>query len=221
MHKNLNPWLQCQSKSLISFAFEKKKIALHFFFRRCSNLRPIDKKKKKKERERERLETLTLYVGEEAFTCEQLDRSTCAFAVSSSGVRCVLEKRVSGAGLEEYCCQSSGVEVAGIHSWIETDVCVANCGLDRDTLGISSDSMLDKLVFPSSPVRIEGWAARNGGDEQLRGSRTCMRGRTATSDFAVVDFGWPAVGATAAVMLEEEDCYLSAPHRTSSVHRQQ
>ncbi|PKA55016.1 hypothetical protein AXF42_Ash003653 [Apostasia shenzhenica] len=78
--------------------------------------------------------------------CRHLDRSTCAFAVSSSGERCVLEKDVQQIGLEErYSCRSSGVPAAAdIREWIETDECIAACGLDRETVGISSDSLLDR-----------------------------------------------------------------------------
>lgn len=78
------------------------------------------------------------------FTCEQLDRSTCAFAVSSSGQRCVLEKHVLSRRKDEYTCRNSGVEATSVAGWIATDECVAACGLDRDTFGISSDSLLDR-----------------------------------------------------------------------------
>ncbi|KAI6672355.1 hypothetical protein NL676_000261 [Syzygium grande] len=53
--------------------------------------------------------------------CENLDHGSCAFAVSSTGKRCVLEKQ----------------------DYIETDECIAACGLDRKTLGVSSDSLLE------------------------------------------------------------------------------
>ncbi|PKU80244.1 uncharacterized protein LOC110099326 [Dendrobium catenatum] len=85
-------------------------------------------------------------LGESDVTCEKLDRATCAFAVSSSGHRCVLEKHLGGDNrAENYSCRSSGVEAAGRFSgWIETDECVKACGLSRETLGISSDSLLDQ-----------------------------------------------------------------------------
>ncbi|KAH0452493.1 hypothetical protein IEQ34_019792 [Dendrobium chrysotoxum] len=84
--------------------------------------------------------------GRPDVTCEKLDRDTCAFAVSSSGYRCVLEKHLRGdSRAEKYSCRSSGVEAAGRFSgWIETDECVKACGLNRKTLGISSDSLLDQ-----------------------------------------------------------------------------
>ncbi|XP_008794209.1 uncharacterized protein LOC120110881 [Phoenix dactylifera] len=78
-----------------------------------------------------------------AVTCERLDRSTCAFAVSSAGTRCVLEKRVRRGGQEEYTCRASRIEADGLKDHVETDECLEACGLGRDTLGISSDSLLD------------------------------------------------------------------------------
>lgn len=76
-------------------------------------------------------------------TCDHLDKNTCAFAVSSTGTRCVLEKHVRRGGKEEYTCRSSEIEAESLKDWIETDQCIKSCGLDRDTLGISSDALLD------------------------------------------------------------------------------
>lgn len=78
-----------------------------------------------------------------AITCEHLDRDKCAFAVSSSGKRCVLEKHVKRSGEEAYTCRASEIEADKLKDWIETDQCVKACGLDRTTLGISSDSLLE------------------------------------------------------------------------------
>ncbi|PKU73751.1 hypothetical protein MA16_Dca013332 [Dendrobium catenatum] len=79
-------------------------------------------------------------------TCEQLDRSTCAFAVSSNGLRCLLEKHVQGAelGEEVYTCRTTGLKATVMAGWMETDACIATCGLERETVGISSDSLLDR-----------------------------------------------------------------------------
>ncbi|KAI0498826.1 hypothetical protein KFK09_019721 [Dendrobium nobile] len=78
-------------------------------------------------------------------TCEQLDRSTCAFAVSSNGLRCLLEKHVRGAelGEEVYTCRTSGLKATVVAGWVETDACIAACSLERETVGISSDSLLN------------------------------------------------------------------------------
>ncbi|CAK7336968.1 unnamed protein product [Dovyalis caffra] len=79
-------------------------------------------------------------------TCEHLDQDTCAYAISSSGKRCLLEKRVKRTGEEAYTCRTSEIEADTLRNWIETDQCIKACGLDRKSLGISSDSLLDKLI---------------------------------------------------------------------------
>lgn len=76
-------------------------------------------------------------------TCEHLDENTCAYAVSSTGKRCVLEKHVKRSGEEEYTCRTSEIEADKINNCIETDQCVKACGLDRKSFGISSDSLLE------------------------------------------------------------------------------
>ncbi|KAK8485961.1 hypothetical protein V6N13_026447 [Hibiscus sabdariffa] len=76
-------------------------------------------------------------------TCEHLDEDACAYAVSSTGKRCVLEKHVKRSGEEEYTCGTSEIEADKIKNWIETDQCVKSCGLDRKSFGISSDSLLE------------------------------------------------------------------------------
>ncbi|XP_075493142.1 uncharacterized protein LOC142531038 [Primulina tabacum] len=75
--------------------------------------------------------------------CENLDKERCAFAVSSSGRRCVLEKSVRRSGEEVYMCRTSDIEAYKFKNWIETDECIMACGLDRNALGISSDSLLE------------------------------------------------------------------------------
>jgi len=63
--------------------------------------------------------------------------------VSSGGKRCVLEKRVKRSGEEEYTCKTSDIEAENLKDHIETDQCIKACGLDRNSLGISSDSLLE------------------------------------------------------------------------------
>ncbi|KAJ1391045.1 hypothetical protein SESBI_36970 [Sesbania bispinosa] len=76
--------------------------------------------------------------------CEHLSKDTCAFAVSSSGKRCVLEKHVKiRTGEETYTCRTSEIEADKLKDHIETDQCIKACGLDRKSLGISSDSLLE------------------------------------------------------------------------------
>lgn len=82
-----------------------------------------------------------LFAGDIA--CENLDHGSCAFAVSSTGKRCVLEKQVRRSGEEAYTCRSSEIEADNLKDHIETDECIAACGLDRKTLGVSSDSLLE------------------------------------------------------------------------------
>ncbi|XP_010444786.1 PREDICTED: uncharacterized protein LOC104727386 [Camelina sativa] len=75
--------------------------------------------------------------------CENLDEDTCAFAVSSTGKRCVLEKSVRRSGIEVYSCRSSGIESDKVTNIIESNECIEACGLDRKSLGISSDALLE------------------------------------------------------------------------------
>ncbi|XP_022141182.1 uncharacterized protein LOC111011638 [Momordica charantia] len=75
--------------------------------------------------------------------CESLERRECAFAVSWSGKRCVLEKQVKRSGEEAFTCRTSDIEADQLNDVVETEDCVQSCGLDRNTLGISSDSLLD------------------------------------------------------------------------------
>ncbi|XP_022985449.1 uncharacterized protein LOC111483456 [Cucurbita maxima] len=75
--------------------------------------------------------------------CEDLEKSRCAFAVSWSGKRCVLEKTVKRSGEEAFTCRTSEIEADQLQNIVETEQCIEGCGLDRNTLGISSDSLLD------------------------------------------------------------------------------
>ncbi|CAI0546846.1 unnamed protein product, partial [Linum tenue] len=82
--------------------------------------------------------------GEETtITCEKLEQGACAYAVSSTGKRCVLEKRVKRGGQEEYSCRTSEIEADKLKNWVETDECIKACGLERKALGISSDTLLE------------------------------------------------------------------------------
>lgn len=82
-------------------------------------------------------------MGVGGITCENLNEDACAFAVSSSGDRCVLEKHVKRSGKEVYVCRTSEIEADKVKDWVETDRCINACGLDRKSLGISSDSLLE------------------------------------------------------------------------------
>ncbi|XP_058205926.1 uncharacterized protein LOC131319601 isoform X1 [Rhododendron vialii] len=78
-----------------------------------------------------------------AIECENLNKDSCAFAVSSSGKRCVLEKSVKRSGEETHTCRASEIEADKLKDWVETDQCMDACGLERSVLGISSDSLLE------------------------------------------------------------------------------
>ncbi|XP_042509755.1 uncharacterized protein LOC122085404 isoform X1 [Macadamia integrifolia] len=86
---------------------------------------------------------LSVQVTLGGITCEQLQKDKCAFAISSDGKRCVLEKIVRRSGAEVYTCRTSEIEADHLKDWLETDQCIEACGLDRDSLGISSDSLLE------------------------------------------------------------------------------
>ncbi|KAI6668919.1 hypothetical protein NL676_003804 [Syzygium grande] len=54
----------------------------------------------------------------------------------------------------EYECKTSQVAVDIMREWIETDDCISACGVDRESVGISSDALLQpyfitKLCSPA------------------------------------------------------------------------
>ncbi|XAR60684.1 hypothetical protein NMG60_11034158, partial [Bertholletia excelsa] len=86
--------------------------------------------------------------------CENLPVGLCSFTVSSSGKRCSLETYTSIEGKTVYQCKTSEVAVRNLPEWIESDECISACGVDRNSVGISSDSLLDpyftaKLCAPA------------------------------------------------------------------------
>lgn len=80
------------------------------------------------------------FVGE--IICEELSKEVCAFSIASCGKRCLLENVETKKGVEHKC-TTSEVIVARMAEHIETDACVNACGVDRTTVGISSDSLLE------------------------------------------------------------------------------
>lgn len=80
------------------------------------------------------------FVGE--IICEELSNEVCAFSISSSGKRCLLENVETKKGVESQC-TTSDVIVATMAEHIETDACVDACGIDRTIIGISSDLLLE------------------------------------------------------------------------------
>ncbi|CAL4908492.1 unnamed protein product [Urochloa decumbens] len=76
--------------------------------------------------------------GAPRLSCQELPPDACAFAVSSGGLRCVLERTPEGT----HRCQTSAVAAGGARGlaaaseWVETDACVRACGVDRAALGL-------------------------------------------------------------------------------------
>ncbi|GMP85654.1 hypothetical protein CsSME_00038725 [Camellia sinensis var. sinensis] len=86
--------------------------------------------------------------------CEDLPTNVCSFSIASSGKRCLLENYATKDGKVEYQCRTSEVVVERMAEYIETDQCVSACGVDRSSVGISSDSLLEpqftaKLCCPN------------------------------------------------------------------------
>eukprot|EP01018_Ginkgo_biloba_P033343 Gb_21780 [translate_table: standard] len=78
-----------------------------------------------------------------AIRCEELPIQVCAFSVSSSGNRCVLEKSLMADGCIQFECQSSVVMAETMIEWIESEECINACGLERMSVGMSTDSLLE------------------------------------------------------------------------------
>ncbi|KAF2311950.1 hypothetical protein GH714_027569 [Hevea brasiliensis] len=74
--------------------------------------------------------------------CEQLPVELCSYSIASSGKRCLLENFPTKDGKVKYQCKTSEVVVDIMQEWIESDECVSACGLNRNTIGISSDTLL-------------------------------------------------------------------------------
>ncbi|KAA8549345.1 hypothetical protein F0562_001029 [Nyssa sinensis] len=82
--------------------------------------------------------------------CEELPVGMCSFSIASSGKRCLLETYTSDDGTLEFQCKTSEVVVENMPEWIESDECTSACGVDRYSVGISSDSLLD----PQSSAKL-------------------------------------------------------------------
>ncbi|CAA3022806.1 Hypothetical predicted protein [Olea europaea subsp. europaea] len=75
--------------------------------------------------------------------CEELPVGLCSFSIASSGKRCLLETYSSNDGTMEFQCKTSEVVAIKLYEYIEADECVTSCGVDRKSVGISSDALLD------------------------------------------------------------------------------
>lgn len=75
--------------------------------------------------------------------CEQLPHTLCAYSVSSTGTRCILEKISAGKDAPEFTCVTSIVRADEFTESIETDDCIKSCGLERMSVGMSSDVLIE------------------------------------------------------------------------------
>ncbi|CAL1402172.1 unnamed protein product [Linum trigynum] len=74
--------------------------------------------------------------------CEELPVELCAYSISDTGKRCVLENYLARKGMVKYQCKTSEVVMETMSGWIEAEACINDCGLDRNVVGISSDYLL-------------------------------------------------------------------------------
>lgn len=86
--------------------------------------------------------------------CEELPVGMCSYSIASSGKRCLLETSATSNGNTQFHCKTSEVRVKNMAELIEGDACVSACGVDRRSVGISSDSLLEpqftaKLCSPA------------------------------------------------------------------------
>ncbi|CAN1275614.1 hypothetical protein LINPERPRIM_LOCUS15761, partial [Linum perenne] len=67
--------------------------------------------------------------------CEELSKEVCAFSISSSGKRCLLETYSAprDSDMVEMQCRTSEIMVERMAGHIETDECVNACGVDRNS----------------------------------------------------------------------------------------
>ncbi|XP_019185073.1 PREDICTED: uncharacterized protein LOC109180043 [Ipomoea nil] len=148
--------------------------------------------------------------------CENLPISTCAFSVSSYGKRCLIEDTVLLDGKVDYKCKTSEVVVGSSTSdYIETDKCVKTCGVDRKSVGMSSDPFLDSLFmaklcaracYDYCPNLVDLYANIAAGEgvflpelcEQIRSGEGSRRGmaeiQSGGGDSAAAPAGAPAAG---------------------------
>ncbi|KAG5042630.1 uncharacterized protein LOC114406257 [Glycine soja] len=98
--------------------------------------------------------SLFIHASLAEMVCEDLPKEVCAFSLASSGKRCLLETEKVADGGVEYQCRTSEVVVERMAEYIETDQCVEACGVDRNSVGISSDAFFEpqftgKLCSPA------------------------------------------------------------------------
>lgn len=100
------------------------------------------------------LSLTTLQVVYGGIVCEKLPAEICAFSVSPSGARCVLQKSILKDGNAKYECQTSEVMAEALNELIETEECMKACGVERMTVGMSAEPLAEgvfteKLCCPN------------------------------------------------------------------------
>ncbi|KDP46577.1 hypothetical protein JCGZ_08549 [Jatropha curcas] len=86
--------------------------------------------------------SLVLHGALGELVCEKLPVELCSYSIASSSKRCLIENFATKDGKIAYQCKTSEVVVDILHEWIESDECISACGVDRNTVGISSDTLL-------------------------------------------------------------------------------
>ncbi|GAA0159047.1 hypothetical protein LIER_15925 [Lithospermum erythrorhizon] len=87
-----------------------------------------------------------LFIGQGAvgqLVCEELPVGMCSYSIDSSRYRCVLETFELADETTILQCKKSQVLVTIMKEHIESDHCIRACGLDRFSVGISTDSLAD------------------------------------------------------------------------------
>jgi len=90
------------------------------------------------------ISVFSLQIAYGGIVCEKLPVEVCAFSVSTSGARCVLEKSILRDGDVQYECQTSKIIADSMNELIETEECMKACGVERMTVGMSSDSLAER-----------------------------------------------------------------------------
>lgn len=97
------------------------------------------------------LRQVTLGQGASVLRCHMLPAEECAFAVDSSGKRCVLTENSDDAVSIVRSCETSEISVGDDSpiEYIETEQCVRACGVHKMTIGFARSTNLPTDQFMS------------------------------------------------------------------------
>ncbi|KAG6548918.1 hypothetical protein Mapa_009681 [Marchantia paleacea] len=95
------------------------------------------------------LRQVTLGQGASTLRCHMLPAEECAFAVDSSGKRCVLMEYNDAAVSIVRSCETSDISVGDDSptEYIETEQCVRACGVQKMTIGFARSTNLPTDQF--------------------------------------------------------------------------